>query len=309
MTDTLLTESAAVGSLLGLAVGDALGAPVEFRARGSFDKICGMRAGGRFNLPAGAWTDDTAMALCLAQSLLVHPKLNEHDLLTQFCHWVDRADWTSTGVCVGIGQNTLMALGNFRRTGALRAPPNGPKSDGNGTLMRLAPVAIMHWQNFDLAREVARRQSEATHHSAVAASCCEYLATVLCALISGLSWVDACNLASDTLSDAPDEMLRLSSGGWRRKASSEIRASGYCLDALEAGLWAVEASACFKEAVLTAVNLGEDADTVGAIAGQLAGARYGYQAIPVSWLHALKRKDEIFEIAQQVFFKSGELSV
>lgn len=309
MTNSILAESTAVGSLIGLAVGDALGAPVEFCERGSFDEIHGMRAGGRFKLPAGAWTDDTAMALCLAHSLCERSEFDEQDLLLRFCHWVERADWTSTGKCVGIGQNTLMALGNFRRTGALQAPPNGQKSDGNGSIMRLAPVAIFSWRNVPRARDIARRQSLATHHSAIAAVCSEYLVEIICALICGHPWREACDIASNAQTKPLDVMDELCLSTLCHKDRSEIRASGYCLDALKAALWAVETTTSFQEALLKAVNLGEDADTVGAIAGQLAGARYGYHAIPADWLKVLKRRDDIVTLAQKVFAKGREITV
>jgi ADP-ribosylglycohydrolase len=141
------TSDRAVGALVGLAIGDALGAPVEFQQRGSFEPVTNLRAGGYFKLPSGAWTDDTAMALCLAESLLEHPSLSPQDLLDRFCRWASDGENTSTGVCVGIGQNTLRVLGNFHRNGTLFAPETRQKSDGNGAAMRLAPVALRHWRN------------------------------------------------------------------------------------------------------------------------------------------------------------------
>ena len=146
------------GCLVGLAVGDALGAPVEFKRRGTFAPVTGMRAGGYFRLPAGAWTDDTAMALCLAQSLLAAPEFSELDLLERFWRWLEHGENTSTGRALGVGQNTFRTLSNFRRTGALAAPPNGNRSDGNGALMRMAPVACRYWRKPELARLIAVRR-------------------------------------------------------------------------------------------------------------------------------------------------------
>ena len=105
------------------------------------------RSGGRFNLPAGAWTDDTAMALCLAQSLIEKKKLDNEDLLNRFCDWAENGTNTSTGIAVGIGQNTLRVLGDFRRNGYLEALPFGAKNDGNGSLMRLASVSCFAKDN------------------------------------------------------------------------------------------------------------------------------------------------------------------
>lgn len=116
----------AIGVLAGLTVGDALGAPVEFCSRDSFEPVGGMRADGYFKLPASAWTDDTAMALCLAESLLAHPQLDPKELFDLFCEWAAKGSNTSTGVCVGMGKNTLRVPGNYNRTRPrliLRAPP------------------------------------------------------------------------------------------------------------------------------------------------------------------------------------------
>lgn len=172
-------EDRALGCLLGLAVGDALGAPVEFRRQGEFEPVTGMRSGGYFRLPAGAWTDDTAMALCLAQSLLAIPEFSELDLIERFWRWLEHGENTSTGRAVGVGQNTFRSLSNFRRTGALQAPPHGSRSDGNGALMRIAPIACRHWRAPDLARSIAIRQSRTTHFSALSEAACAVQAQML----------------------------------------------------------------------------------------------------------------------------------
>ena len=126
------------GSFVGLAIGDALGAPVEFCGRGTFPKVTEYRSGGKFDLPAGAWTDDTAMSLCLAQSLVTKEGFDAKDLLERFSKWLEFGENTSTGISVGVGQNTLRTLGAFRRNGTLAAEKIGSKNDGNGSLMRLS---------------------------------------------------------------------------------------------------------------------------------------------------------------------------
>ena len=128
------------GAFLGLAIGDALGAPVEFQRRGSFEPISGYREGGKFGLPAGAWTDDTAMALALANSLIECHGFEARNTLQKFSNWLEYGHFTSTGKAVGVGQNTLRALGEYRRTGTLQAVKFGKKNDGNGSLMRVCPV-------------------------------------------------------------------------------------------------------------------------------------------------------------------------
>lgn len=278
-------EDRTIGCLVGLAVGDALGAPVEFRRRGTFEPVTGMRAGGYFRLPAGAWTDDTAMALCLAESILAVPEFSELDLLERFWRWLEHGENTSTGRALGVGQNTFRALSNFRRTGALSAPPNGNRSHGNGALMRMAPVACRYWRDPKLARSIAARQSRTTHHSALSEAACELQAELLCGLIAGQDW-DEC-VAAIRKEEWQPEIAAVLSRDWRPLSPDEVTASGYVVKTLEAALWATHTSDDFAEAVLKAVNLGDDADTVGAVTGQLAGARFGLPLIPSEWLRNL----------------------
>jgi ADP-ribosyl-[dinitrogen reductase] hydrolase len=289
----------ALGALVGLAVGDALGAPVEFCRRDTFAPVSDMRAGGYFKLPAGAWTDDTAMALCLAESLLEHPKLDQKDLLDRFCLWAGKGANTSTGVCVGIGQNTLRVLGNYHRTGTLFAPETRQKSDGNGALMRLAPVAVRHWSNPSEARRIADMQSRTTHYSALSAAGCEFLAATLSALIGGQDWSEAsCPRSSDNW---PAVITALANEDWRQRSRDSINSTGFVVHTLEAALWAVDTTDSFAAAIVKAVNLGDDADSVGAVAGQLAGARYGLSAIPENWLEVLIKRQEIVHISRSLF--------
>ena len=289
----------AVGALVGLAVGDALGAPVEFCRRDTFDPVTDMRAGGYFKLPAGAWTDDTAMALCLAESLVEHPNLNPQDLLDRFCRWASNGENTSTGVCVGIGQNSLRVLGNFHRKGTLFAPETRQKSDGNGAIMRLAPVALRHWQNPFEARRVADLQSRTTHYSELSASACEYMAAIVSDLIAGENWATA--LTGEVNPEWPDAIRVIASEDWQARSLDSIHSTGFVVHTLEAALWAVETTKTFEGAVLKAVNLGDDADSVGAVTGQLAGARYGVAAIPVAWRKKVFQYERIERLAASLF--------
>ena len=293
---TTNTKSGAIsdrirGALVGLAIGDALGAPVEFRDRGTFGYISDMLPGGYFRLPAGAWTDDTAMALCLADSLLSHAELDPIDLLDRFLRWVDINENTSTGRCVGIGQNTFVTLGQYRRTGNAVAPPVNGRSDGNGSLMRVAPVACRHWLDRAKARRIARDQSYTTHASDLAAAACEAMTLLQCNLISGAPLRQAMADLHDVPS--PGDIATVLRGSWKTKSVQEIRSSGYVVDTLEAALWSVETTSTFEDAVIKAVNLGHDADTVGAVTGQLAGALYGIDAIPPRWKDTLLKLEHI----------------
>lgn len=306
MVDALSSKAVqerARGALVGLAIGDALGAPVEFKDRDSFPEVREMLAGGHFKLPAGAWTDDTAMALCLADSLLNDGELDAKDLLDRFLGWIYGNENTSTGQCIGVGQNTFTVLGNYRRTGALTAPSVKGRSDGNGALMRLAPVACRHWANSDKARTIARAQSYATHASELSAAACDAMASLLCDLIAGQPWQDVfAKLAQDAWPREIGDILR---GSWRDKPREEISSSGYVVHTFEAAVWAVGTTLSFEEALIAAVNLGHDADTVGAVAGQLAGARYGVRAIPLRWSDLLVQFDAIDRKAKDLVAAAG----
>lgn len=297
----MTAKNRAIGALVGLAVGDALGAPVEFKERGSFPHLTEMLSGGYFCLPAGAWTDDTAMALCLADSLIANKFLDVSDLLDRFLGWLNNHENTSTGRCIGAGQNTLAVLGNYHRTGALEAPPVKGRSDGNGAIMRLAPVACMHHSNVDVLRRIAASQSRATHCSELSSAAAEMLGWLLGLLIDGTDWRAALSIVR--ADGWPAEIRALCNGKWAAKTEDEISSTGYVVHTLEAALWAVGTTASFEEALVKAVNLGHDADTVGAVAGQIAGARYGVDAIPERWLSVLLRRDLIEERAHMLFAK------
>ena len=295
LTHSSGTADRACGALIGLAVGDALGAPVEFRPRGSFSAVSEMRAGGRFRLPAGAWTDDTAMALCLAECLLASSEFDEKDLLERFCRWAEFGENTSTGVAVGIGQITLRNLGHYRRTGQLTAPQPQGRADGNGALMRLAPAAIYHHASPAMAADIAVRQGRTTHNSVLSDQACMFTAYLMAELIRGTPWSTA---LAEALSMQQGPELRACID--RRHSDSEPPSTGFVLDTLEAALWAIERTDSFETALIAAVNLGHDADTVGAVTGQIAGARYGLSAIPSQWLDVLARRDRILGIAYRL---------
>ena len=298
-------KSSCLGAFAGLAIGDALGAPVEFRRRGKFQPVTGMRAGGTFGLPAGAWTDDTAMALCLADSLLHEPDFDVVDLLERFCDWMLEGTNTSTDKCIGIGQNTLRTLGNYRRTGETTAIKGGKRSDGNGAIMRLAAVPCLHWRSVDKARRIAIAQSKCTHYSILSEGCCDLLSLILCRLISGDTWDQV--LPYPPEDNWFEEVGFLSSCKWRDKNVDDVLSTGYVIHTLEAALYCVDTTSSFSDAVLKAVNLGDDADTVGAVTGQIAGARYGIDSIPKDWMFELIHGQRIVRIAEKLFSKSLEV--
>ena len=282
-----------VGCLLGLAVGDALGTTLEFSKRDSSPHHTEMLGRGPFGLKPGQWTDDTSMALALADSLIEQNGLNPADLMNRFVAWRDEGRYSCTGRCFDIGTTTNAALTRFLQTGDPMAGSDDPQQAGNGSLMRLAPVALYALHDADLARRLAQEQSRTTHAAPEAIAACELLVTLLSEAVQGAGM----DVLRPRRLDPASPVLMLAAGGWKNKTRDRIRSSGYVMHTLEAAMWSVGTTTSFEEAVIRAVNLGEDADTVGAVTGQLAGAIYGLQTIPGRWLGPLAWRAKIEEMA------------
>jgi ADP-ribosyl-[dinitrogen reductase] hydrolase len=291
------------GALVGLAVGDALGAAVEFRPPGSFEPVTGYRAGGPHGLAAGEWTDDTSMALALADSI------NEtgwdlDDQARRYLQWRDDGRYSVTGRCFDIGITTNSSLRRFQRTGNARTSGEAsPRAAGNGSIMRLAPVSIRFATLYpDRLDQLVQRMVESslpTHASPECLSACAYFGTLLAALIAGADRAEV--LAPDgpllarlrALDPLAGRVDAVAAGSFRMKSPPQIAGTGYVVQSLEAALWAFHDAADFREAALRAVNLGDDADTTGAVCGQLAGACWGESGIPAEWREGLARQDLI----------------
>lgn len=270
----------ALGALVGLAVGDAVGTTLEFKERGEFTPITDMVGGGPFRLNVGEWTDDTSMALCLADSILEHKSIEHNDLLDRFYRWYDSGHNSHNGRCFDIGTTTRDSLLNWKTTGQTVAADHHWLS-GNGGIMRLAPVAIHWWYDDMLAEYYAIEQSRTTHASP---ECLEYAAR--------LAYIVASGIRGDN-QDLNSKLKNIS--------ADAISSSGYVVDTFVAAQWAVVTTDNFRDAILKAANLGDDADTVAAVAGQIAGSRYGLEGIPEDWVEKLVWRDEILDRAGRLF--------
>lgn len=288
----------AIGSLLGLAAGDALGVPMEFQKRDSRPAVTDLIGGGPFGLKPGEWTDDTAMALCLAESLLAHPDFDPRDLMERFVRWWKKGENSATGACFDIGNATRASLERFRKNGDPLAGSEDPMDAGNGSIMRLAPVAICWHGSPDRAAAVARSQSGTTHAAPACLDACELLARVLVAAIGGAG---KAALLQPARPGWLAEITQIAAGRWRDKQRAQIRSSGYVVDTLEAAFWCVARSEDARAALVLAANLGQDADTVAAVTGQIAGAIWGASALPAAWREKLVGADRIVRLAEQLF--------
>lgn len=287
-----------LGALVGLACGDAVGTTVEFSPRGSFTPVTDMTGGGPFALQAGQWTDDTSMALCLAESLLAKG-FDPADQMTRYRNWMEWGYLSSTGSCFDIGMTVRDALNRYSPGADPYCGSSEARSAGNGSLMRLAPVVLhSHPHRAQIVRYAAD-SSRTTHGAAEAIECCQLFALLISAALAGTP--------KDKLMDSVDCAFRepkvaaIARGEFMSKDEVDIHGTGYSVASLEASLWCFFHTDSFEAAVLRAANLGDDADTTAAIVGQIAGAFYGVDAIPAKWRSLISMRDEIEEMASALY--------
>ena len=294
------------GALLGLAVGDALGTTLEFSPPGSFEPISDMVGGGPFSLDPGQWTDDTSMALCLAESLVETGGFDPFDQVECYQRWQREGYLTSTGECVGITASVSRALATARWSGKAFAGSHDPNQLDKEPLSRVAPVVLYFLADPVEAIQYAAEAARTTQQSPVVLDACRYLAGLLVGALRGVSRQE---LLAPRYSPIPgfweerglkEPVDAIVQGSYRRKAQADLDGGGNILQTLEAVLWALDHSGTFREGALLAVNLGLDADVTGAVYGQLAGALYGLGGIPANWRAALLKRDEIEACADRL---------
>ena len=288
------------GCLLGLAVGDAVGTTLEFKPPGSFKPITGMAGGGPFRLKPGEWTDDTSMALCLATSLVEKNGFDPKDQMDRYCRWWKEGYLSSNGDCFDIGNTVSDALRRYGQTGDPITGSTSPRSAGNGSIMRLAPVPMFYYPDASAAIRYSADSSRTTHGAPECIEACRLLAGMICRALSGASKEGVLFGEADSFQGKPKIML-IAKGGYRNKSADKIRGAGYVVESLEAALWCFLHTDTFESAILKAANLGDDADTTAAICGQLAGAFYGESSIRPKWLDKIVMRREITELADRLF--------
>jgi len=288
-------EQRYLGCLLGLAVGDAVGTTAEFAPRGSFEPITDMVGGGPFDLTAGAWTDDTSMALCLGHSLVHCRGFDARDQMNRYCNWAEYGYMSSTGDCFDIGVTVRRAMDRYRRTDNPFSGSTDPQTAGNGSIMRLAPVPMYYALSAERAVHFSGESARTTHGAAEAVDCTRLFGAQLRAALRGADKPGI--LAAGQLSFETLATRDISSGRFLQKSYDALQGSGYVIRSLEAALWCFHHGHSFEESVLLAANLGEDADTTAAICGQIAGAYYGFDAIPQAWRERLQMRMHIEELA------------
>ena len=269
-----------------------------------------MVGGGVFRLAPGQWTDDTSMALCIAASLVETGAYDPRDQLARFLHWYRDGYFSSTGRCFDIGNQTLTALREFEATGEPYRTAAGGMSAGNGSLMRLAPVAMAFCDDLEAAGRFCADSSRTTHPAVECVEACGAYGRLIAAAIQGTSHAQLHALAADLAGQVTSPVLAaILRGSYRVKEREDISSSGYVLHSMEAALWALARTDTFLDGALLAVNLGDDADTVGAIYGQLAGALYGRSGIPENWRTRLHDARMIEDLAAGIAGRVGTFKV
>lgn len=307
MTRSVSTESRVLGGFYGLVVGDALGVPVQFWPREEVRKnpITGMDRAESRRRPPGYWSDDTSMALATASSLIDHG-WNLQDLMERFARWLLHGEYTPEGEAWDVGGTTRRAIRRYAEgTPIARAGGREERDNGNGSLMRILPVALWHAAcspEVMIAR--AREASALTHAHVRAELCCAIYCLVVREAMRGANVRAALAAAAGAIDSqiprAERKILKpILSGAILDYDEDDIESTGYVVHTLGAALWSCARHAEYRSAVLEAVNLGDDADTTGAVAGGLAGVMYGESAIPGEWIQALESPNVVWHLAHR----------
>ncbi|MEM7115499.1 MAG: ADP-ribosylglycohydrolase family protein [Chloroflexota bacterium] len=284
-----------IGCLLGLACADAVGTTVEFSPRGTFTPLTDMVGDGPFHLQVGEWTDDTSMALCLAQSLIHKQGFDAVDQMERYCNWMRHGYMSSNGVCFDIGNTVSQALNNFLSKGEPYSGSTDPWTAGNGSIMRLAPVSMFYGSDVAKTIHFSGESSKTTHGAEECVDACKLMGAMLYVALRGGSKDEI--LATDLYQPATPKIQAIAAGAYQTESVDRIRGSGYVVDSLKAALWCFARTDSFRDAVLQAANLGDDADTTAAVCGQIAGAFYGQTGIPSGWRAKVVMRAEIEEMA------------
>ncbi len=314
----MITVETAKGILLGLSVGDALGVPVEFTSRKTLQQrpVTTMISHGTHNQVSGTWSDDSSLSFCLAESLCIGFDLK--DQAQRFVNWYEQGYWTPHGKVFDVGIATSGAIWSLKNgTEPTKAGGNDERSNGNGSLMRILPLLFeLQGKSIQERFQIVQQVSSLTHgHIRAVIACFIYLEYALELLqnkdkkgafdkvsVACLEFLRNHALCSEKELFIFHRIFPFDDPLYETKAiydydEPQLYSSGYVLHTLEAALWCFLNTDSYKDAVLKAVNLGEDTDTTGAVTGGLAGLFYGYEAIPEEWLSVLARRSDIEDLA------------
>jgi ADP-ribosylglycohydrolase len=290
------------GALLGLAVGDALAAHTQFRKPGSFQPVGDLLGGGPFDLPRGAWSDDTAMAMLVAESLLNRGGFDAHDQVQLFSRWQREGYGSATGQCVGISASVTRALATALYRRQWLSGSHDPDQLDKDPLSRVAPAVMYFFADSAASIAKAAEVARVTAQAPMVLDCVRLLAAMIRLALAGRDKATVLRPPRDSWASANvrNEVLAIYEGSYARRMPPEITGGGNVLQALEAALWAFHKAESFREGALLAANLGRDSDVVAAAYGQLAGAYHGVSAIPGIWRNSLMKNEVVIETADRL---------
>jgi len=287
------------GALVGLACGDAVGTTVEFKAKGTFEPLTDMVGGGPFNLEVGQWTDDMSMALCLAYSLVEQQGFDPKDQMDRYCRWYQEGYMSSNGHCFDIGITVSDALQKYLASNDPFSGSTDPYSAGNGSIMRLAPIPIFYYHNYDDCIKYAGESSRTTHGSDECIDASRLFASLLFHAFTAET--KSVIFEKNQYNPACEKIIAIKNREFTALKYEQLTGSGYVVESLISALWCFLNGDSFKECILLAANIGNDADTTAAICGQIAGAYYGFTQIPEAWRKKITMTQEIEQLALSLF--------
>ena len=309
-----------LNGIMGVVVGDALGCPVQFESREEVARhpVTGMRGYGTFNLPEGSWTDDSSLTIALLESIRRVGEIDLDDIMGNFMKWLYDGEFTPYGESYDIGRGTMQAINRYSKNRkAKKCGGDEEWNNGNGSLMRIMPACI-YCTVMESSGMYSDRDAIDAIHSVGGLTHAHIRSNIACGLYffmtkqilmgegslqermqegitRGFAFYESFLADKENL-HYYDRMRNLDV--FKTLPADMIRSTGYVVDALEAAVWSLITTDSFDQALLKAVNLGDDTDTVGAIAGGLAGLYYGYDSIPEDWLSAIKRRDWIEDMCR-----------
>ncbi|MBW4600018.1 MAG: ADP-ribosylglycohydrolase family protein [Calothrix sp. FI2-JRJ7] len=306
----MMSNNQVLSGLMGVCVGDALGVPVEFtsRAERAASLVTSMQGYGTWDQPPGTWSDDSSLTFCLAESLCNGFSLDA--IAKSFWLWYHESYWTARGEVFDVGNTTFLAIVNWKQ-GASPVDAGGKteNSNGNGSLMRILPMAYLYRElEFSELIKRVHQVSCITHAHARSQIACGIYISIAVALLKGAdkhaAYLKGIKDVKDIYSTSEYNMEmqhfeRVFDGAIDKLPIEKISSDGYVIDTLEASLWCLLNSSSYAEAVLKAVNLGFDTDTTAAVTGGLAGIYYGFDNIPQDWIELIARKDDIIDLANR----------
>ncbi len=307
-----------LSGIMGLCVGDALGVPVEFTDRGTlmFNSVIDMQSYGTHNQPAGTWSDDTSLTLCLVDSLI--GGLDYIDMMDKFYQWFSEGAYTPRGEVFDVGISTRKALNRYLVGAApMECGGTSERDNGNGSLMRILPILFFLQKRYgvglyekDEAFEIIHNVSALTHGHKRSKMACGIYISIASMLAEGMDLKMALRSGIfeaikhyEGCMDFADELRhfeRMAGNKFEKLPENQIKSSGYVVNTLEAAVWCLQNTKSYRDCVLRAVNLGDDTDTVAAVAGGLAGLYYGYESIPGEWLSAIVKRDYVESLCNKL---------